>query len=138
MADETSKKLGASVNQAIPQQGDTTIVSAYPQPVIPQSLIELAVCRRQNWGFGPERLLEGRCNWSLVPAYVGSFHSLHLERKRGITVVVSADFVLVADGAIGGTAQKVGGPFDKDGTIGSNFTTDGAIGGTVQKTVEKK
>ncbi|KAH8666900.1 hypothetical protein BX600DRAFT_549885 [Xylariales sp. PMI_506] len=35
-------------------------------------------------------------------------------------------------GAIGGTAQKIGGPFDKDGMIGKQFTTGGAIGGTVQ------
>lgn len=58
--------------------------------------------------------------------------------KEDITSVVGADFDLTADGAIGGTAQKVGGPFDKDGIIGSNFTADGSIGGTVQKTVEKK
>ncbi|KAK4447090.1 hypothetical protein QBC34DRAFT_440354 [Podospora aff. communis PSN243] len=36
------------------------------------------------------------------------------------------------NGAVGGTAQKVGGPLDKDGMIGRQFTTDGAIGGTVQ------
>lgn len=98
----------------------------------------IAVCGRQNRGFGPERLLKGRCNWSLVSAYVGSFQSLHRQRGRGITTVVNANFDLVADGPIGGTAQKVGGPFDKGGTIGSNFTADGSIGGTVQKTVEKK
>ena len=53
-------------------------------------------------------------------------------------MVFRADFDLVAHGAIGGTAQKVGGPFAKDGMIGSNFTADGSIGGTVQKAVEKK
>ena len=106
--------------------------------MIPQLLTELAVCRRQKRGFGPERLLKGRCNWSHVSAYAGSFQSPHLQRGRGIAAVVSANFDLIADGAIGGTAQKVGGPFDKDGTIGSNFTADGSIGGTVQKTVEKK
>ncbi|KAK7699080.1 hypothetical protein SLS64_011994 [Diaporthe eres] len=37
-----------------------------------------------------------------------------------------------ADGAIGGTAQKIGGPLDKDGAIGKQFTTEGSIGGTVQ------
>ncbi|KAH8756302.1 hypothetical protein F5883DRAFT_429597 [Diaporthe sp. PMI_573] len=36
------------------------------------------------------------------------------------------------DGAIGGTAQKIGGPLDKDGAIGKQFTTEGSIGGTVQ------
>jgi hypothetical protein len=43
-------------------------------------------------------------------------------------------------GAIGGTAQKIGGPFDKDGVIGKQFTADGSIGGTVQNNMggEKK
>ena len=41
--------------------------------------------------------------------------------------------VSTADGALGGTAQKIGGLFDKDGAIGSNFKADGPIGGTVQK-----
>ncbi len=36
---------------------------------------------------------------------------------------------------IGGTAQKVGGPFDKDGMIGKQFTDSGSIGGTVQQTL---
>lgn len=39
---------------------------------------------------------------------------------------------LSEDGAIGGTAQKIGGPLDKDGAIGKQFTTEGSIGGTVQ------
>ena len=38
----------------------------------------------------------------------------------------------VAEGAIGGTAQKIGGPFDKDGMIGKQFKPDGTLGGTVQ------
>lgn len=28
----------------------------------------------------------------------------------------------------GGTAQEVGGPFDKDGAVGKQFTTEGSIG----------
>ncbi|GAB1319581.1 hypothetical protein MFIFM68171_09791 [Madurella fahalii] len=36
------------------------------------------------------------------------------------------------EGAIGGAAQKVGGPLDKEGVIGKQFTTEGSIGGTVQ------
>lgn len=36
------------------------------------------------------------------------------------------------EGAVGGTAQKIGGPLDKEGMIGKQFTTEGAIGGTVQ------
>jgi len=41
-------------------------------------------------------------------------------------------------GAIGGTAQKIGGPLDKEGAIGKQFTKDGAIGGAVQKKAEEK
>ena len=36
------------------------------------------------------------------------------------------------NGAIGGTAEKIGGPFDKDGIVGKQFTTEGSIGGSVQ------
>lgn len=39
---------------------------------------------------------------------------------------------MIAEGAIGGTAQAVGGPFSKDGAIGKQFTTQGTIGGTAQ------
>ncbi|KAI9721817.1 MAG: hypothetical protein M1812_002153 [Candelaria pacifica] len=42
-----------------------------------------------------------------------------------------------ADGALGGTAQKVGGPFDKQGAIGSKFTDKGTIGGMVQENLGK-
>ena len=38
----------------------------------------------------------------------------------------------IEQGAIGGMAQKIGGPLDKDGVIGKQFTTEGSIGGTVQ------
>jgi len=40
-------------------------------------------------------------------------------------------------GAIGGTADKIGGPLAKDGAIGKNFNADGAIGGRVQDTLGK-
>lgn len=43
-----------------------------------------------------------------------------------------------ADGAIGGTADKVGGPFSKDGAIGSAFNADGKIGGAVQENLGEK
>ncbi|MCJ1293651.1 hypothetical protein MMC34_005206 [Xylographa carneopallida] len=42
-----------------------------------------------------------------------------------------------ADGAIGGTAQKVGGPLDKGGMIGKHFNADGALGGTAQSLADK-
>ncbi|KAF4535557.1 hypothetical protein BFW01_g9739 [Lasiodiplodia theobromae] len=40
-------------------------------------------------------------------------------------------------GAIGGTAQKLGGPFDAQGAIGKQFTDKGSIGGTVQEHLGK-
>jgi hypothetical protein len=36
------------------------------------------------------------------------------------------------DGVIGGTADKVGGPFSKEGVVGRQFTETGSVGGTVQ------
>ncbi|AEO66361.1 f5ef4ff7-a19a-4b9d-ae77-8f9841909a73 [Thermothielavioides terrestris] len=42
------------------------------------------------------------------------------------------------EGALGGTAQKIGGPLDKEGMIGKQFTTEGSIGGTVQNTMGGK
>ena len=44
---------------------------------------------------------------------------------------------LVEQGALGGTAQKVGGPFDKDGVVGKQFTTEGTLGGTAQGLADK-
>ncbi len=38
-----------------------------------------------------------------------------------------------ADGALGGTAQKIGGPLDKEGMVGQHFNADGKIGGMVQQ-----
>ena len=43
-----------------------------------------------------------------------------------------------ADGAIGGTAQKIGGPLDKEGSIGQHFNADGKIGGMVQENLANK
>ena len=47
-------------------------------------------------------------------------------------------FTLAADGAIGGTAQKIGGPFDKQGSVGQHFNADGKIGGMVQENLANK
>lgn len=44
----------------------------------------------------------------------------------------------IAEGAIGGTAQKIGGPLDKQGAIGQNFNADGKIGGMVQENLANK
>lgn len=48
-----------------------------------------------------------------------------------------ADLLNSADGVLGGAAQKIGGPFDKDGSIGKAFSTSGSIGGSVQETLGK-
>ncbi|MCJ1334074.1 hypothetical protein MMC10_010781 [Thelotrema lepadinum] len=40
-------------------------------------------------------------------------------------------------GALGGTAQKVGGPFDKEGVVGKQFTAEGGIGGMAQGLADK-
>ena len=40
-------------------------------------------------------------------------------------------------GAVGGTAQAVGGPFDKQGMIGKHFTEGGSVGGTFQDLAKK-
>lgn len=42
-----------------------------------------------------------------------------------------------ADGAIGGMAQKIGGPLDQDGMVGKQFKADGAIGGTAQSIADR-
>lgn len=40
------------------------------------------------------------------------------------------------DGSVGGKAQQMGGPFDKEGAVGKQFTTKGAVGGTAQSAAE--
>ncbi len=45
---------------------------------------------------------------------------------------------VTANGALGGTAQKVGGPFDKEGMVGKNFNADGKIGGMIQENLANK
>ena len=55
-------------------------------------------------------------------------------------VTLSSDTLTgnTADGAIGGTAQKIGGPLDKQGSIGQHFNSDGKIGGMVQENLANK
>ncbi|KAG8528942.1 uncharacterized protein KY384_006631 [Bacidia gigantensis] len=43
-----------------------------------------------------------------------------------------------ADGALGGTAQKVGGPLDKQGAVGKHFNAEGSIGGMAQDLANKQ
>jgi len=46
-------------------------------------------------------------------------------------------FGVVAEGSIGQIGEKVGGPFSKDGMIGSQFdASKGGIAGTVEKAVD--
>ncbi|PMD25023.1 hypothetical protein NA56DRAFT_566227 [Hyaloscypha hepaticicola] len=42
-----------------------------------------------------------------------------------------------ADGAIGGTADRVGGPFARDGVVGEKFNANGAIGGKIHESLGK-
>lgn len=42
-----------------------------------------------------------------------------------------------AGGMLGGTAEKVGGPFSSQGAVGSQFTEGGSIGGTMQEQLGK-
>ena len=37
-----------------------------------------------------------------------------------------------SEGAVGGTAQKIGGPLHEQGAIGKQFTEQGSIGGAAQ------
>ena len=46
--------------------------------------------------------------------------------------------LILADGALGGTAQKIGGPLDKSGMVGQHFNADGKIGGMVQQNLAEK
>jgi hypothetical protein len=64
-----------------------------------------------------------------------SEHNYHHPRRTHWQLLMC--FVL-AKGAIGGTAQKIGGPFDKEGAIGKHFKEDGTLGGTVQENLGGK
>jgi hypothetical protein len=61
------------------------------------------------------------------------------ERDHGglITKRRCANRIPVADGAIGGVAQEIGGVFDKDGAVGRQFdaSKDG-LAGQVEKAVD--
>ena len=54
------------------------------------------------------------------------------------TIGQHANTLVLAEGAIGWTAQKIGGPLDKEGMIGKMFKQDGTLGGTVQGTLGDK
>lgn len=53
--------------------------------------------------------------------------------RSGKTILTARILTTAAEnGALGGAAQKIGGPLDKEGVVGKQFTTEGALGGTVQ------
>lgn len=66
---------------------------------------------------------------------VGSnFKGLWLKNARPvITEAVKLIFYFAADGPVGSIGQKVGGPFDKQGAVGKQFTEDGSVGGSIQQ-----
>lgn len=59
-----------------------------------------------------------------------------LQTSNEISLDTVTDNAL-AEGALGGAAQAIGGPFDKQGAIGKQFTTGGSIGGSVQEHLGK-
>lgn len=61
-------------------------------------------------------------------------HPIHRASKNSLNTLTPD----LADGAIGGTAQKIGGPLDKQGSIGQHFNADGKIGGMVQENLANK
>lgn len=58
----------------------------------------------------------------------------HCKVRRFVEVLTSDS----AEGPVGGSAQAVGGPFDKEGAIGKQFTSEGAVGGAVDATLGEK
>lgn len=62
-----------------------------------------------------------------------AFSFLFFSSSSSSSSLLLANETLEEDGALGGVAQKIGGPLDKDGAIGKQFTTEGSIGGAVQE-----
>lgn len=62
-------------------------------------------------------------------------HTAHYQPQSAFDASGAIGKQFTSGGAIGGTAQKVGGPFSESGAVGKQFTTDGAVGGTVQNTL---
>lgn len=46
--------------------------------------------------------------------------------------ILTEPFPVTAEGTLGGTAQKIGGPLDAQGVIGRQFTEGGSVGGSIQ------
>ena len=87
--------------------------------------------RREGHRGWHKHVFKGWRSWINVQRYVvGSL--------RGRGVFYTDTNAYIADGAIGGTAQKIGGPLDKQGAIGQHFNADGKIGGMVQENLANK
>jgi len=67
--------------------------------------------------------------------YITSPTTCQLRHTLGNSRLISC---IKADGALGGAAQKMGGPLDKEGMVGKNFNADGKIGGMVQENLADK
>ncbi|KAI1321557.1 hypothetical protein F5Y16DRAFT_67801 [Xylariaceae sp. FL0255] len=70
----------------------------------------------------------GMASATKTPANMG----IGEDKPRALDADGSIGKQFTEQGALGGIAQKIGGPFDKEGIVGKQFTTEGALGGTVQ------
>lgn len=62
---------------------------------------------------------------------ISDTHNKHpIVRTWAVLYVLLYDSLLMYNDVLhaGGTAQQVGGPFDKEGSVGHKFTTEGGIG----------
>lgn len=86
-----------------------------------------------NAGIGEDKAKAFDAKGAIGGAFTGMF-VLMLVRIHGHNRVFTARKLISSaeNGALGGAAQSVGGPFDKEGAIGKQFTTEGGIGGSVQ------
>ncbi|KAI0404987.1 hypothetical protein F4802DRAFT_208597 [Xylaria palmicola] len=73
----------------------------------------------------------GTASATTTPANAG----LGEDKPKAFDAQGSVGKQFTENGAIGGAAQKIGGPLDKDGMVGKQFTAEGSIGGTVQSTM---
>ncbi|KAK1834259.1 hypothetical protein QBC39DRAFT_343720 [Podospora conica] len=91
---------------------------------------------------GP-RTTGGMASKVSTPATPGHGQTLANDNKKEAAAMATQPKMMDAEGAvgrqfttsgaIGGTAQAIGGPLAEDGVIGRQFTEHGAIGGAVQK-----
>ncbi|KAI2626223.1 hypothetical protein GGS21DRAFT_530614 [Xylaria nigripes] len=80
------------------------------------------------------QLGSGMASSTKTPANAG----LGKDRPRALDAEGTIGKQFTEKGAIGGMAQKVGGPLDKEGMIGKQFTAEGGVGGSVQSSMGGK